>query len=135
MLLGYFTEEAYEKLLHEIPQNADNYSSNEDWLPTYFGSSDGYFKTSSVDVSMFVPSYTPGKKMMLKNLRKIWLTQGSYMKPFVTLHPCKHQISICGHIFAMLFLNTNLIFRIVGCRKNVQTPLKIGFSSQRLVAF
>lgn len=30
MLLGYFTEEAYEKLLHEIPQNADNYSSNED---------------------------------------------------------------------------------------------------------
>ena len=62
MLLGYFTEEAYEKLLHEIPQNADNYSSNEDWLPTYFGSSDGYFKTSSVDVSMFVPSYTPGKK-------------------------------------------------------------------------
>lgn len=62
MLLGYFTEEAYEKLLHEIPQNADNYSSNEDWLPTYFGSSNGYFKISSVDVSMFVPSYTPGKK-------------------------------------------------------------------------
>ena len=62
MLLRYFTEEAYEKLLHEIPQNADNYSSNEDWLPTYFGSSDVFFKTSSVDVSMFVPSYTPGKK-------------------------------------------------------------------------
>ena len=44
MLLRYFTEEAYEKLLHEIPQNADNYSSNEDWLPTYFGSSDGFLK-------------------------------------------------------------------------------------------
>lgn len=135
MLLRYFTEEAYEKLLHEIPQNADNYSSNEDWLPTYFGSSDGFFKTSSVDVSMFEPSYTPGKKMMLKNLKKIWLTLGLYMRPFVTLHHCKHQISTCGHIFVMRFLNTDLIFRTVGCRKNVQTPLKTGFLSQHPVAF
>lgn len=61
MLLGYFTEEAYKKLLHDIPQNAEKYLSGEEWLPTYFGSND-YFKMSSVDVNMFVPSYTPGKK-------------------------------------------------------------------------
>ena len=59
MLLGYFTEEAYDKLLHDIPKNAENYSSPDEWLPAYFGSND-YYKMSSVDVSMFVPAYTPG---------------------------------------------------------------------------
>jgi hypothetical protein len=62
MLLGYFTEEAYEKLLHDISRNAQNYSSGEDWIPTYFGGSTEYFKFSSVDVGMFTPAYTPGKK-------------------------------------------------------------------------
>ena len=62
MLLGYFKEEAYDKLLHDIPQNAENYSSDEEWLPTYFGGANDYYKMSSVDVSMFTPSYTPGKK-------------------------------------------------------------------------
>lgn len=62
MLLHFFTEEAYEKLLNEIPQNANHYSSKEDWLSNYFGSSVEYFKKSSVDVNMFFPEYTPGKK-------------------------------------------------------------------------
>lgn len=60
MLLGYFTEEAYEKLLHDILQNVENYSGTEDWLPTYFGSTDGFYKMFSVDVSVF--TYTLGKK-------------------------------------------------------------------------
>ena len=62
MLLGYFTEEAYDKLLHDIPANAVNYASDEDWLPTYFEGNTDYFKISSVDVSVFSPSYTSGKK-------------------------------------------------------------------------
>lgn len=63
MLLGYFTEEAYDQLLSDIPQNAEKYSTNEDWLPDYFGSVDGYFQISkSVDVSKFAPYYEPGKK-------------------------------------------------------------------------
>lgn len=62
MLLGYFTEEAYEKLLNEIPANAENYASDEEWLPTFFGSRENYFKTSSVEVMRFIPSYMPGKK-------------------------------------------------------------------------
>lgn len=61
MLLGYFTEEAYDKLLHDIQHNTENYSSPDEWLSTYFGNND-YFKMSSVDVSVFVPDYTPGKK-------------------------------------------------------------------------
>lgn len=71
MLLGYFTEEAYDKLLHDISQNAEQYSSNEEWLQTYFGNSDNYYKMSSVDVSRFNPYYTPGKKMMNKSQEKI----------------------------------------------------------------
>lgn len=62
MLLGYFTEEAYDKLLQDIPQNAGNYSSNEEWLSTYFGNTNDYFRMSTVDVSMFTPSYALGKK-------------------------------------------------------------------------
>ena len=62
MLLGYFTEEAYDKLLHDIPNNAERYSEKEEWLPAYFGSTTDYYKMSAVDVSMFVPAYTPGKK-------------------------------------------------------------------------
>lgn len=62
MLLGYFTEEAYDKLLHDIPNNAERYSEKEEWLSAYFGSTTDYFKMSAVDVSMFVPAYTPGKK-------------------------------------------------------------------------
>lgn len=62
MLLGYFTEDAYDMLLHDIPKNAERYSSDEDWLPAYFGSADNYFKASSVDVGKFSPYYIPGKK-------------------------------------------------------------------------
>ena len=62
MLLRYFTEEAYEKLLHDIPTNAEHYSSSEDWLSGYFGSADGFFKISSIDVGAFKPYYIPGKK-------------------------------------------------------------------------
>lgn len=46
MLLGYFTEEAYDKLLHDIQHNTENYSSPDEWLSTYFGNND-YFKMSS----------------------------------------------------------------------------------------
>mgnify|MGYP001029902892 FL=1 len=62
MLLSYFTEEAYESLLHDIRKNAENYASDGDWLTTYFSGTDGYFKTSSVDVGAFSPHYTSGKK-------------------------------------------------------------------------
>ncbi len=62
MLLRYFTEEAYDMLLHDISRNAENYSSGKEWLPTYFGSTNGYFKTSGVDVNVFNPYYTSGKK-------------------------------------------------------------------------
>lgn len=62
MHLGFFTEEAYDKLLHDIPHNAERYAEKENWLPDYFGSSVDYFKTSAVEVDEFVPFYSAGKK-------------------------------------------------------------------------
>lgn len=62
MQLHFFTEEAYDNLLQNIPKNSKNYLLDYDWLSPYFGDSDIYFKTSSVIVNEFVPCYKPGKK-------------------------------------------------------------------------
>lgn len=63
MLLGYFTEEAYDNLLHDISQNSEYYTGDKkDWLSSYFKGKDDYYKISSVDVGEFTPEYTPGKK-------------------------------------------------------------------------
>ncbi len=62
MYLGYFTEEAYDRLLNDVNANLDKYSNAEAWLPEYFGNSN-YFKTSkSVNVNMFTPYYVAGEK-------------------------------------------------------------------------
>ncbi len=62
MLLGYFTEEAYDNLLHDIPQNSEYYKGDEDWLPLYFAGKENFFKNSTVDVNVFSPCYASGKK-------------------------------------------------------------------------
>lgn len=41
MLLGYLTEESYEKLLHDIDSNAEKYLSDEDWVAEFFGVKNG----------------------------------------------------------------------------------------------
>lgn len=63
MLLSYFTEDAYDKLLSDVSVNAEKYSSNDSWLEDYFGSTTGFWGTSqSVDVGKFSPAYKAGKK-------------------------------------------------------------------------
>ena len=57
MFLGYFTEEAYDKLLNDVDINLEKYSGAEDWLTEYFGN-DAYFALSSVEVNKFNPHYT-----------------------------------------------------------------------------
>ena len=37
MLLGYFTEEAYERLLNDSDNNAPNYSKDASGTPGYMG--------------------------------------------------------------------------------------------------
>ena len=63
MLLGYFTEEAYDDLLHDIPKNSEYYAENKgNWLSSYFRGKNDYYKISTVNVSEFTLEYTPGKK-------------------------------------------------------------------------
>lgn len=60
MLLGYFTEEAYEKLYRDIDENAEKYAGTEEWLPEYFGVGTEYFHQSkTVDVAAFHPYMMP----------------------------------------------------------------------------
>ena len=61
MLLGYFTEEAYERLLNDVDVNRDKYASNEEWLENYFGRGVVYSGLSSVEVNKFNPYYTGSK--------------------------------------------------------------------------
>lgn len=60
--LGFFTEDAYYSLLHDIHKNSEYYYRDEEWLPTYFSSQEGYFGMSTVEISKFTPKYTAGKK-------------------------------------------------------------------------
>jgi hypothetical protein len=63
MLLGYFTEDAYEKLIHDIDRNEAKYAGDDDWLDEYFGFSHDYFRQSkTVDVNAFSPHYSKGDK-------------------------------------------------------------------------
>ena len=55
MLLGYFTEEAYERLLSDSENNAENYAKDDEWLPQYFGRGVTYFGLSSKEVGEFTP--------------------------------------------------------------------------------
>lgn len=50
MLLGYFTEEAYERLLNDVEANRDKYAGDEEWLDAYFGRGVVYSGLSSVEV-------------------------------------------------------------------------------------
>lgn len=62
MYLGYFTEEAYDRLLNDIDQNLEKYKSEEDWIKQYFGNEDYYKVSKSVNVMSFNPYYVPGSK-------------------------------------------------------------------------
>lgn len=55
MQLGYFTEEAYDRLLSEVKENSANYASDDEWLDSYFGRGVVYYGFSSVEVNKFTP--------------------------------------------------------------------------------
>lgn len=59
MLLGYYTEEAYNDLLNGIDKNAEKYETNTPWVSELFSGRDNYFKISStVEVNQFKPYIT-----------------------------------------------------------------------------
>lgn len=67
MLLGYFTEDAYERLLSDVELNRDKYLHDEDWLENYFGRGTVYSGLSSVEVNKFSPFCSGSKSNADKN--------------------------------------------------------------------
>ena len=61
MLLGFFTDDAYQRLLDSVKQNKDKYLSNDNWVPSFFGQGVEWYGTSSQQVNRFIP-YMSGSK-------------------------------------------------------------------------
>ena len=55
MQLGFFTEDAYQQLINQIPENLEKYISGDDWVSEFFKNRKDYFKISSVNVGKFTP--------------------------------------------------------------------------------
>lgn len=66
MYLGYFTEEAYDRLLNDVNENVERYKETEPWLQDYFGNNNYYKVSKSVNVNAFSPYFVPGKKSDLQ---------------------------------------------------------------------
>ncbi len=62
MYLGYFTAEAYDRLLSDVDTNLEKYKSGEEWVKQYFGNDDYFRVSKSVNVLSFNPYYVPGVK-------------------------------------------------------------------------
>ena len=88
MLLGYLTEDAYEKLYHDIERNSEKYTQEEDWLPGYFGYKSDYYKVSqTVDVQHFTPYYVPGQKTDSQKTEEDLINTRTLHAAFKTLTP------------------------------------------------
>ena len=61
MLLSYFCEDAYDKLLNELDENNDCYSLETDWLSEYFAGQEYYKTSKTVDVQSFRLASVPGQ--------------------------------------------------------------------------
>lgn len=61
MLLGFFTEEAYDRLLGAVDENKDKYLEPNNWVASYFGPGVEWYGTSSQQVNKFTP-YCPDVK-------------------------------------------------------------------------
>lgn len=61
MLLGFFTEEAYDRLLGAVEENKDKYLEPDNWVSSYFGPGVEWHGMSSQQVNKFNP-YCPDTK-------------------------------------------------------------------------
>lgn len=61
MLLGFFTEDAYDRLLSEVSENKDKYLQSDNWVANYFGSGVEWHGVSSQQVNKFTPFMSGSK--------------------------------------------------------------------------
>lgn len=55
MYLGFFTEDAYDRLLDAVEENKDKYLESDNWVPTYFAKGVEWCGISSQEVNKFDP--------------------------------------------------------------------------------
>lgn len=88
MLLGYLTEEAYDRLINNINNNADKYLSGEDWLQEFFGNKNDYYKLSkTVEVGAFSPFYSTGNKTDAEKTQEDLVNTRTLHEAFIKLTP------------------------------------------------
>lgn len=61
MLLGFFTEEAYDRLLSDFDKNKEKYAGTDNWVEQYFGKGVEWHGISSQQVNQFKPYYSGTK--------------------------------------------------------------------------
>ena len=87
MLLGFFTEDAYQQLINQIPENLEKYVSGDDWVGEFFKNRTDYYKMSSVNVGKFTPYYTIGKKADEEKNEQDFINARSLHDAFKNLTP------------------------------------------------
>lgn len=61
MLLGFFTEDAYDRLLSAVEENKDKYLETNNWVANYFGTGVEWRGISSQQVNKFTPFMSGSK--------------------------------------------------------------------------
>ena len=61
MELGFFTDDAYQKLLDSVEENKEKYLTSENWVPAFFNPGYEWYGKSSQQVNRFSP-YMSGSK-------------------------------------------------------------------------
>lgn len=61
MLLGFFTEDAYDRLLSAVDENKEKYLETDNWVPTCFNKGVEWYGISSQQVNKFSPYYSMAK--------------------------------------------------------------------------
>ncbi|MBD5086419.1 MAG: hypothetical protein HDT32_03565 [Clostridiales bacterium] len=61
MLLGFFTEDAYDRLLSSVDENREKYLLTDNWVPTCFNKGVEWYGISSQQVNKFSPYYSMAK--------------------------------------------------------------------------
>ena len=120
MQLGYFTEEAYDRLLSEVEANCTKYASDDEWLDAYFGRGVTYYGISSVEVNKFSPYYTGSQKDDV--VKEDLINARNLHDAFINLTPLQASNK---------YMWAYLCHKDEACRKYIQQRWKDGNIEQR----
>lgn len=103
MLLSYFTEEAYDILQRELPNNLTHYTSGEEWLDNYFSTLPQYKKESSIGISLpglcFEPRRLTNEEKTKEDITNIKILYGQLqtLSPYQATN--RYMWSCLAHVY------------------------------------